>query len=281
MLRVGCALWAYRPWFGTVLPAARPGRELAAYASALNAVEGNTTFYALPDPGSVARWAQQAPSSFRFVCKVPQSITHERRLRGVRAELDAFLARLEPLGERLGPVSVQLPASFGPDDLGVLDRFLGEVPKVDRTWVVEVRHPAFFAGGTHERRVDEILAARGVDRVILDSRALFAGPCDTPAERDAFGRKPRLPVRPVALGAHPIVRLIGQTDPEANPPFWERWLGVVARWVAQGREPIVFLHTPDNVAAPLLARRFHASVAELVPALPPLPEPPDGQLALL
>lgn len=48
-LRVGCAMWSHREWLGRSIP--RPtsaGQELAAYASILNAVEGNTTFYALP-----------------------------------------------------------------------------------------------------------------------------------------------------------------------------------------------------------------------------------------
>jgi uncharacterized protein YecE (DUF72 family) len=272
-------MWAHRTWFGSVLPAARAGQELRAYASLLSAVEGNTTFYALPDQVTVERWATQAPESFRFVCKLPQHLTHERRLRRVEAEVGVFLDRLAPLGPRLGPVSVQLPASFGPSDLPALDAFLRSVPATV-SWAVELRHPAFFAGGTHERDADELLSRAGVDRVVLDSRALFAGPCRTPAEQDAFGRKPRLPVRPVALGRHPIVRFIGQTDPAANPPFWSRWVPVVARWLREGREPYVFVHTPDNRASPVLARQFHAEVAAVVDLLEPLPEVP-GQLPLL
>jgi hypothetical protein len=35
----------------------------------------------------------------------------------------------------------------------------------------------------------------------------------------------------------------------------------------------VFVHTPDNLDAPVLARRLYAEVAALRPGLPPLPDP--------
>ncbi|HET9169793.1 MAG TPA: DUF72 domain-containing protein, partial [Actinospica sp.] len=51
------------------------------------------------------------------------------------------------------------------------------------------------------------------------------------------------------------------------------WLEVVAGWLREGRSPTFFIHTPDNVDAPILARRFHDQVRGLVPELEPLPEP--------
>lgn len=277
MLRVGCPMWAHRPWIGTWLPAdTRPDRLLEAYAARLPAVEGNTTFYALPDARTVARWAEQAPAEFRFACKLPRRITHERRLRDVGDDLREFLGRMAPLTDRLGPTSVQLPPSFPPDDLPVLARFLSVLPG-ELPWAVEVRHRGFFAGGPAERPLDDLLAHHGIDRVILDTRAVHAGPRDTPAERDEIRSKPSLPVRPVATGTRPVVRFIGQTARGANPPFWAPWLPVCARWLSEGREPYVFLHTPDNVASPHLARQFHGDVAALVPGLTPLPHPaPEG-----
>ncbi len=112
---------------------------------------------------------------------------------------------------------------------------------------------------------------------------MLAGPRDTPAEREAHQRKPRLTVRPVAIGDRPVVRFIGQTDTEANPRWWSKWVPKVAQWLDEGRSPLVFIHTPDNLAAPELARRFHGEVARLRPSLPPLPQPerPASQLKLL
>jgi len=90
-LYVGCPMWAQRAWVGRFLPVDTPsGRELHAYCRLLNAVEGNTTFYATPTPEIVARWRDQALPGFRFVFKVPKHITHDRRLRGIATELTAF-----------------------------------------------------------------------------------------------------------------------------------------------------------------------------------------------
>ncbi len=276
-------MWADRRWIGSFFPAdTPPGHELVAYSTWCTAVEGNTTFYGLPSPETVARWASEAPPTFRFMFKLPRVITHERRLRNCDAELAEALHRLSPLGERAAPWSIQLPASFGPDDLGVLTAFLERVPS-DRSWAVEVRHPGFFVGGGAERALNDELARLGVERIVIDTRAVFAGPRETPAEVEAFERKPRLPVRPVAIGHSPVVRFIGQTRFEANPEWWAKWVPKVAQWLDEGRSPTVFVHTPDNAVAPALARRFHGEVGALVAGLEPLPEPSTAasQLRLL
>jgi uncharacterized protein YecE (DUF72 family) len=275
-------MWANRDWVGRYLPAdTRPGEELLAYRRWCNAVEGNTTFYGVPSARTVERWRAQTPPTFRFVFKLPRTITHERRLRDGGDELAAFCARVAPLGERLGPTSVQLPASFSPGELDVLDRFLVTLPR-DRPWAVEVRHPAFSDGGPEERALNDLLHGHGVDRILLDSRALFAGPADTAEEQETKRRKPRLPVRPVATAHHPVVRFVGQTHVGPNAPFWAPWAAKVAAWLGQGREPFFFLHTPDNVVALDLARRFRGDVAVHADGLPPLgtDQPtPDGDAA--
>ena len=266
-------MWANRDWVGRSLPHdTAPGRELKAYARVCNAVEGNTTFYATPDSGTVERWRAATTSDFRFVFKLPREVTHDRRLRDVDGLLRAFLDQVDPLGDRMGPLMVQLPATFGPGDLPVLSDFLADASSSFR-WAVEVRHLAFHAGGDAERPLNDLLHAHGADRVILDSRPVFDGPRETPEEIDAWEKKPRVPVRAVATGEQPIVRFIGQTDAAANPAYWGPWIDAVVRWLEQGRRPIVFLHTPDNVVSPELCRAFHAEVAERagILGLPPAP----------
>lgn len=266
-------MWAHRGWVGRHLPeATSPGAELEPYSLLCNAVEGNTTFYALPSAEVADRWREAVDPSFRFVCKLPREITHERRLRVSGPTLTTPIERLARLGDRLGPISIQLPPTFGPDDLGALGSFLAAVP-ADLPWAVEVRHPAFHDGGDDQRRLDELLHGSGTDRIVIDTRALFAGPCETPEEIEAFERKPRLAVRPIATGWQPIVRIIGQRDLDETKSFWAPWITKVIEWLGEGRSPIVFLHTPDNVDAPLLARRFHDAVRIGFPDLAPLPEP--------
>lgn len=285
MLRVGCAIWADRGWVGRYFPSdTRPGHELVPYATWCTAVEGNTTFYGLPAPATVARWADDAPPDFRFMFKLPRTITHDRRLRNAGYELRLFLDRLAPLGARARPFSIQLPASFGPSDLEALVHFLRQV-SADHRWAVEVRHPSFCAGGDDERRLNDLLAWHGVERIILDTRAVFAGPRRTAAEQATVEQKPQLPVRPVAIGARPVVRFIGQTEANANPPWWTKWVSKLVQWLDEARSPTVFVHTPDNAVAPELARRFHGEVARAYRdrvggELAPLPTPMTGAAQL-
>jgi uncharacterized protein YecE (DUF72 family) len=272
-LRIGCPMWANRDWVGPYYPAGtRPGDELGQYVQWCTAVEGNTTFYALPPPATISRWAEVTPDLFRFVFKLPKVITHDRRLRGVDAELTGFLTLLEPLGARCGPFSIQLPPSFGPNDVSALVAFLRHAPREVR-WAVEVRHPQFFDGGPAHVFLDRVLTDLGVERITLDVSTLFSKPPTDGAEREGWSRKPRLPVVPHALTAAPIVRFIGRTAREETIAGWHGWLSVVAGWLQAERSPIVFVHTPDNVEALGLARLFHEQVRALVPELDPLPIP--------
>ena len=116
----------------------------------------------------------------------------------------------------------------------------------ERAIAVELRHPAFFARGEEERLLNRQLQARGVERICLDSRALFACTSRDPAVLHAQAKKPRLPLRPTAFSASPQLRFIGGPDLEANQVFLEPWLDKVADWIGQGLTPYVFLHTPDN-----------------------------------
>ncbi len=253
-------MWGHRPWVGRFLPSATtPQQMLPAYSRILPAVEGNTTFYAVPAERTVARWVEETSPEFRFVLKFPRRITHELRLRECADEVRAFLERIEPLGERLGPTFAQLPPSFRPGDLPALRAFLQPLPR-EFPWGVEVRHRDFFAGGAHERELDGLLREHGVNRVIMDARCVHSGPQNTPEEIDEIRSKPNLPVRPVATSANPVIRFIGQVDPAANPPYWEPWIDVCIRWMSTGLDPYVFIHTPDNVESPALARDFAHAV---------------------
>ena len=71
----------------------------------------------------------------------------------------------------------------------------------------------------------------------------------------------------------PIVRYLGRDDVALTVAGWQHWLDITARWLREGRSPTVFIHTPDNTDAPMLARRFYDEVRVRVPELPPLPEP--------
>lgn len=279
---LGCPSWNEPAWRGSFYPSdLRPADTLSHYVATFNAVEGNTTFYARPAPQTVQRWAEQMPERFRFCAKLPRDISHAGDLREHFSATAEFLQLLAPLGARVAPLWLQLPASFGPQRLGELLAWLDEF--AERAIAVEMRHPAFFARGDEERLFNRELQARGVERICLDSRALFACTSRDPAVLHAQAKKPRLPLRPTAFSTSPQLRFIGGPDLEANQVFLDPWLDKVADWIGQGLTPYVFLHTPDNHLAAAQALRFHAGLGERLPGLPALAqrEPEVEQFGLL
>ncbi|RJQ87855.1 DUF72 domain-containing protein [Amycolatopsis panacis] len=273
-------MWNHKAWAGRFLPQSLPAKErLRAYAGWCNAVEGNTTFYATPARSTVVTWAQQAGAGFRFVVKVPKAVTHERRFVGVEAEMRAFLDAMEPLGQR-AVLWTQLPGSFGPSEVDALGRFLRRLP-ADRRRAVEVRHPGFFTDHSSAALLERALAGADAEWVPFDTTVFFQSPPVSEAEQDAWAKKPRLPRRTRALTGQPIVRYLGRDSVEDTVAGWRPWTEVVAGWLREGRSPTVFLHTPDNVDAPALARRFHDDVRVLVPGLEALPEPEPVEPATL
>jgi uncharacterized protein YecE (DUF72 family) len=273
-LAVGCAQWTHKAW-----PA--PAQErLRAYAGWCTAVEGNTTFYATPTREVVAGWAEQTPAEFRFVLKLPRTVTHDRRLAGAEAEMRAFLDAIEPLGPRVHALWIQLPAGFGPSDTEALETFLRKLPPHHR-YAVEVRHPAFFDEPHAAAGLERVLGTVSAEWVPFDTTAFFAEPPTSDAERDAWTKKPRVSLRTRALTERPIIRYLGRDDTARTVAGWQRWVEIAAGWLRDGRTPTVFVHTPDNADALDLARRFHAEVRARVPELEPLPDPePAGPLTL-
>jgi uncharacterized protein YecE (DUF72 family) len=158
MIHVGCATWGIAAAHGDRLPLGRSNLERV--AKRLPAAEVNTSFHRSHRESTWARWAATVGPSFRFSVKLPKTITHELRLRESGAAVHKFLAEIAPLGEKLGPLLVQLPPSFA-FDAGVVDAFLPALAA--HTVVVEPRHASWF-----EDDVDAFLAERRVARVAAD-----------------------------------------------------------------------------------------------------------------
>jgi uncharacterized protein YecE (DUF72 family) len=272
-LHVGCAMWTLKSWQGRFMAHPLPSHErLRSYAGWCNAVEGNTTFYATPARDTVAGWAAQTDDDFRFVTKLPKRITHERRLVDAEDELRIFLDAIEPLGARAHALWIQLPGSFAPDDVPALAGFLRKVPTSHR-YAVEVRHPAFFDDPRSTRLLENVLATAAVEWIPFDTTAFFRSLPASDAERDAWSKKPRMPLRTLALTDRPIVRYLGRDATEQTVEGWQQWVDITVGWLREGRSPTMFVHTPDNADAPALARRFHDEVRARVPELEALPEP--------
>jgi uncharacterized protein YecE (DUF72 family) len=272
-LSVGCAMWAHKSWQGRFTAHPLPANErLRSYAGWCDAVEGNTTFYATPTRETVAGWAQQTDPGFRFLPKLPKRITHERRLVDADDDLRIFLDAIAPLGSRAHAVWIQLPGSFTPADVPTLAGFLRRLPTSHR-YAVEVRHPAFFDDPRSVALLEGVLAAASAEWVPFDTTTFFESLPTSDAEREAWTKKPRMPLRTRALTERPIVRYLGRDDTGQTVDGWQRWVDITVGWLREGRSPTMLVHTPDNADAPALARRFHDQVRARVPTLEALPEP--------
>lgn len=275
---LGAPLWGVKAWQGGLFtPRARPGQFLEQYARVFNTVEGNTTFYHPPSATTATRWAESVGDDFRFCPKLGRHITHDGLLDGVEGAVQRFLDGLRPMAHRMGPLFVQLPPRFGPQHLRRLERVLDGLPRGLEV-AVEVRHRSFYEGGAAERALEALLGARGHDRIVMDTRPLRSAtpPFDDPTQQ-ALERKPDLPVRPIGLCAHPFIRYVAHPDVEANTPWLNQWADVVARWIAEGRDPYFFVHSPGDLEVPELARRFHQMLLARGAPVGPMPDWP-GEL---
>jgi uncharacterized protein YecE (DUF72 family) len=148
-VRVGCSGWNYRDWRGRVYP-----KDLAtsawfsAYAELFDTVEINNTFYRLPPPETMERWARQAPADFVYAVKLGQFGSHRMKLRDAERWLPNHVARVALLGRALGPTLVQLPPRWK-RNTERLDEFLSHTPRRTR-WAVELRDPTWLHDDTFE-----------------------------------------------------------------------------------------------------------------------------------
>lgn len=270
---LGCPIWACSDWVGKVfVSGAKKHEYLHQYSMAFNTVEGNSTFYGLPSLDTVRRWCDEALPGFRFALKFPRSISHEKQLIGAETDTRDFLSILETLlaADRLGPSFLQLAPNFSAKQFPALAAYLRELPE-EFPFAIEVRHRDYFDQKSHEQALDELLLRLQIDRVIFDSRPLFAEKAKDMSESEAQRRKPKSPVRQTVTGQCPLLRFVGSNSVELTQPWINEWAPVVAKWIGEGLDPYVFTHTPDDQFAPDLARAFHLALCENLPEPIPFP----------
>lgn len=164
-IRVGTQGWNYDAWVGPFYPdGTRPVDYLAVYARAFDTVEVDSTFYAVPPVKTIRGWATRTPPGFTFALKVPQEITHERRLRNAAEPAELFFDRARELGEKLGPVLIQLGPEFAPGELPALAHFLPILPP-DIRFALEFRQRGWIHDG-----VMALLAEHNVGLALTDGR---------------------------------------------------------------------------------------------------------------
>lgn len=249
-IRLGLAIWAYRPWVGQFYPSRTPEREfLPCYGRQLRAVETNATFYAIPREATLVRWRNCVPSGFHFCPKFPQTISHQGALLPHLPAAVAFVERLQQhLGPCLGPLFLQLPPSYDPQRWADLTHFLPALrDRVGAQLALEVRHPAWFAGDPSQQ-LQNFLRGQAIARVILDTRPIYRCPDDPQLASER--RKPDLPLEPSLTADFTIVRYISHPEAPRNQPYWDEWRDRLAPWQLAGKTVYFFVHCPNETQSP-------------------------------
>jgi uncharacterized protein YecE (DUF72 family) len=299
---VGTSSWADPGFVAEWYPPGMSARDrLPWYAQRFDAVEVNSSFYAIPEPGTVARWSEVTPGGFVFDYKLHRALSrHAAQVESLppdlregleltsrgrvrltpsleRALVERTLEAVAPLEQagKLGALLLQLTPSFGPGrhELDELDPLIGALG--GRTLAIEFRH----RGWVEDKRIDATL------EWLAERRAAFVA-VDAPKEVHV----PIMPdVDAVTNPALAYIRLHGRNAEGymkgrsvAERFGWDysdEELAEVARRAEGMAEEAGMVHVMFNnnrgADAPTSARRFRTLMGQ-----DPGPPPDEGQLRI-
>jgi uncharacterized protein YecE (DUF72 family) len=168
-IRLGTSAFTAAGWPGTFYPeGTKPTDYLSYYSQRFDTVEIDSTFYRTPSVSTVRGWYAKTPKEFLFAAKVVQTITHEKVLVDCEDDLKKYIAVMDILGEKLGPLLFQFPYfnrkafATGADFLARLVPFLKKLPR-DYRFVVEIRNKNWLVPA-----LTDALAARGMALALID-----------------------------------------------------------------------------------------------------------------
>ncbi|OAN41990.1 DUF72 domain-containing protein [Mycolicibacterium iranicum] len=220
-VRIGTSGWSYNHWRNVLyepgLPAAR---RLERYVREFDTVELNGSFYRWPRDEQFESWRDQLPPGFLMAVKAARGLTHARRLRSPEEWSERMARGWRALGDRGGPLLVQLHPALERDDER-LDHFLATVPD-EIPVAVEFRH-----GSWDDAAVYAILEKHDAAYVVMSGAGL---PCILKA-----------------TASFVYVRLHGP-DPHAmyggsygsDDLTW--WADRITEWDRQGRDVLVYFN---------------------------------------
>ena len=274
---IGLTQWGLKEWKGVFYTDnATQGQFLRQYSTVFNSVEGNTTFYRAPAAETIIKWGEQVPDGFKFCFKFPQTITHYKRLKNVKDEVLDFLSLFEPIRKKLGPFHIQLSSQFSYNEFDKLEE-LCEILPPHYHYSVEVRHHDFYDRGKKEKRFFELLKANSIGRVTFDTRKLHSIKGGDKSIIQAQKKKPKTPIRFDASASRPFVRYVGANDVINNETYLKEWAIITADWIKDGLHPYIFIHSPDVVSSPGIARHFHKLLSGFVELEPMAAAPKDKE----
>jgi uncharacterized protein YecE (DUF72 family) len=267
-LKIGCAIWAHQGWLGDFYPSGSPTNQfLSLYGQRLRTVEVNSTFYAQPSPDTVAKWAEETPEGFEFCPKFPRTVSHAGLLLPQLDSALRFVELMQGLGNRLGPLFLQLPPTYAPQANGDLTQFLQGLQASGAELALEVRHPQWFKPQT-ATKLNALLTNLGIGRVLLDTRPIYE--CTDDPQVASERRKPKLPLQFEITAPFSFIRYISHPDQDFNHDFMATWFPYLQTWLSSGKRVYLFVHCPQEDQSPRNALYWQHQLEKYGLDIPPL-----------
>jgi uncharacterized protein YecE (DUF72 family) len=208
--------------------------ELEYYSRQFNSIELNATFYQPYGKDQFQKWREKTPEGFKFFPKIPQTVSHLKRLNGVKTLVDDFCNSVSGLEEKLGMIFLQMHDNFKPKDFERLEKFVKEFPK-GVPLAVELRNAEWFNVKADFERVTELFKKYNVTNVIVD----------TAGRRDIMHMRLTTPVA--------FVRYVGANHPSDYDRL-DPWIERINKWKKEGlKELYFFVHQNLEKESPLLS----------------------------
>lgn len=234
-VRIGCAKWN-RTDLKNFYPRGTRD-ELEYYSTQFNSIELNASFYRMFPEEQFAKWESKAVEDFKFFPKVPQIISHRKRLNDTEVLTDDFVTNMLPLKDKLGMSFLQLRDDFGPKNIERVEAFFKHWPE-EILLSAEFRHPDWYKDENAAEELNKIMKKYKVTHIITDSA----------------GRRDLLHMRLTTESA--FIRYNGANH-KSDYTRLDDWLDRIEEWYEMGLKNLYFfVHQNVEEASPLLSAYF-------------------------
>lgn len=234
-ISIGCAKWNKTDLKGFYPKGTKD--ELTYYSTQFNSIELNATFYGMPSPDQILTWKDKTPADFKFFPKIPNTVSHFRRLLNITEVVTQFATSVLNFDEKLGMVFLQLHDNFKPKDYERLEKFIQDWP-TEVPLAIELRNSEWFADEEIFNKTMDLFEKHDITNIIVDTA----------------GRRDMLHMRLTTPTA--FIRYVG-ANVDSDYTRLDDWVERVKVWQKEGLKNLYFfVHQNIEKASPLLSAHF-------------------------
>lgn len=127
--------------------------RLTYYSTFFNSIEINSSFYKVPRPATVTKWAASVPEHFKFSFKLWKEITHAQEFNFKEEEITQFFKSINSVDNKKGCLLIQFPPRMGKEYIARLDKLLSltwELGGGDWNIAIEFRNTSWYNKMTYD-----------------------------------------------------------------------------------------------------------------------------------